>query len=71
LFGPVVGAVILVAVEEYSRVIFGSTGAGTDMIVYAVLIIQVAVYSPTGVLGLARDLKRRFLPATRPAEVRP
>lgn len=71
LFGPVVGAIVLVAIEEYSRVLFGSTGAGTDMIVYAVLIILVAVYSPSGIMGLVRDLRRRIAPAPKAVEVQP
>ncbi|MGQ9370906.1 branched-chain amino acid ABC transporter permease [Azospirillum sp. ST 5-10] len=64
LLGPVLGAVILVAIEEYSRTLFGSTGSGTDMIIYAAMIILVAVYSPAGVSGLLHDLRRR-LPAMR------
>lgn len=61
LLGPVLGAGILITIEEYSRVLFGSTGSGTDMIIYAMMIILVAVFSPSGVLGLLQDL-RRFLP---------
>ena len=59
LFGPVLGAVILITIEEYSRILFGSTGAGTDMIIYALLIIVVAVYSPSGLMGVLRNLGRR------------
>ena len=65
LFGPVLGAAILIMIEEYSRRLFGSTGAGTDMIVYGLLIILVAVHSPNGLMGLlmkgfhARGLPRR------------
>lgn len=63
LLGPVLGAGILITIEEYSRVLFGSTGSGTDMIIYAMMIILVAVFSPSGVLGLLQDL-RRFLPGS-------
>ena len=59
LFGPVLGALVLIAIEEYSRILFGSTGAGTDMIIYALLIIVVAVYSPSGLMGVLRNLGRR------------
>ncbi|MBP2293717.1 branched-chain amino acid ABC transporter permease [Azospirillum rugosum] len=64
LLGPVLGAAVLITIEEYSRTLFGSTGSGTDMIIYAAMIILVAVFSPSGVLGLLGDL-RRFLPGAR------
>ncbi|MBK1842590.1 branched-chain amino acid ABC transporter permease [Azospirillum sp. YIM B02556] len=70
LTGPVLGAVILITIEEYSRTLFGSTGSGTDMIIYAAMIILVAVFSPSGVLGLLGDLHRhlgRHLPGAKPA----
>jgi branched-chain amino acid transport system permease protein len=71
LGGPVAGAVILTAIEETTRAMFGGTGRGTDLVVYALLIIVVAVFYPGGVAGWWRDLERRWLgsqPAGRPAE---
>jgi branched-chain amino acid transport system permease protein len=63
LGGPVVGAVILTAIEETTRAVFGGTGRGTDLIVYALLIIGVAVFYPGGVTGWWRDFARhRFGP---------
>jgi branched-chain amino acid transport system permease protein len=61
LGGPVVGAVILTAIEEMTRAMFGGTGRGTDLIIYALLIIVVAVFYPSGVTGWLRDLERRWL----------
>jgi branched-chain amino acid transport system permease protein len=63
LGGPVVGAVILTGIEETTRAVFGGTGRGTDLIVYALLIIGVAVFYPGGVTGWWRDFARhRFGP---------
>ncbi|PWC52692.1 branched-chain amino acid ABC transporter permease [Azospirillum sp. TSO22-1] len=70
LLGPVLGAGILITIEEYSRVLFGSTGSGTDMIIYALMIILVAVYSPAGVMGLLHELRRRIPSLRAKAEVR-
>jgi branched-chain amino acid transport system permease protein len=71
LFGPVVGAIVLISIEESSRILFGSSGQGTDMIIYGALIVGVAVYSPSGVTGLFRDLGRFLRPKTeRPVEAR-
>jgi branched-chain amino acid transport system permease protein len=59
LFGPVVGAVVLTVIEEGSRVLFGGSGRGTDLIVYALVIIGVAIYYPRGVVGWLIDRKHR------------
>jgi branched-chain amino acid transport system permease protein len=65
LGGPLVGAVILTAIEEATRATFGGTGRGTDLIIYALLIIAVAVFYPGGVAGWWRDLERRWLEPKR------
>lgn len=52
LAGPVVGAVLLTGIEEASRIVFGGTGQGTDLVVYGLLIVIIAVYQPSGIVGL-------------------
>lgn len=59
LFGPVIGSVVLTSIEEFTRIIFGGTGRGTDVIIYASMIILIAVYYPTGLLGWVRSFKDR------------
>lgn len=59
LFGPLFGAGILTLIEEGSRILFGGTGRGTDLIIYAALIVLIAVYYPNGVLGWLRSFIRR------------
>jgi branched-chain amino acid transport system permease protein len=59
LFGPAVGAVVLTTIEELSRATFGGSGRGTDTIVYAGLIVLIAVFYPSGLLGWWRDRVRR------------
>ena len=56
LFGPVVGAAALTLIEEGSRSAFGGSGRGTDLIVYATIIIAIAVYKPGGLIGWAKEL---------------
>jgi branched-chain amino acid transport system permease protein len=65
LLGPVVGAVVLTAIEEGSRTLFGGTGRGTDLIIYGVIIVLVAVFRPAGILGLIEGR------GPRPPSVRP
>lgn len=59
LFGPVVGAGLLTAIEEGTRTLFGGTGRGTDLIIYAALIIVIAVYYPNGIVGWVRGYLAR------------
>jgi branched-chain amino acid transport system permease protein len=59
LFGPVVGAGILTMIDEGTRMLFGGSGRGTDLIIYAALIIVIAVYYPTGVIGWFRNFYAR------------
>lgn len=59
LFGPVVGSVILTLIEEFTRIVFGGTGRGTDTIIYAALIVAIAVFYPTGMVGWWRERMRR------------
>ena len=51
VFGPVLGAAVLTAIEETSRILFGGTGRGTDLVVYGLLIVLIAVYQPAGIMG--------------------
>jgi len=57
LFGPLVGSVVLTSIEEFTRSMFGGTGRGTDIIIYAALIIFIAVFYPTGLVGWWRSLR--------------
>jgi branched-chain amino acid transport system permease protein len=59
LFGPLLGAGILTLIEEGTRAMFGGSGRGTDLIIYAALIVIIAVYYPTGVVGWLRSFIAR------------
>ncbi|MES2072621.1 MAG: branched-chain amino acid ABC transporter permease [Pseudomonadota bacterium] len=59
LFGPIAGAGILTLIEEGTRMFFGGSGRGTDLVIYAALIVVIAVYYPSGVLGWFRQFFAR------------
>ena len=59
LFGPVVGSAVLTGIEEVTRQVFGGSGMGTDLILYALIIIGVAVYYPTGIMGWLKQWRQR------------
>lgn len=52
LWGPVIGAAVLIPVTELTRSFIGGTGAGTDLIVYGGLIMVIALARPEGLLSL-------------------
>ena len=59
LSGPVIGAVVLTAIEEASRRWFGGSGRGTDVVIYGLLIVGIAVFRPEGIVGVARRARVR------------
>lgn len=50
LFGPLVGAVILVPLEEVSNNLLGGAGAGLTFVVYGAIIVIIARFQPGGIL---------------------
>jgi branched-chain amino acid transport system permease protein len=59
LFGPLVGAVILVPLEEISNNLLGGNGAGITFVVYGAIIMAIARFQPRGILGPILALLRR------------
>ncbi len=60
LFGPLVGAAILVPLEEISNSVLGGKGAGLTFVVYGAIIVLIARFQPGGILALInRQLARR------------
>jgi branched-chain amino acid transport system permease protein len=59
LFGPLVGAAILVPLEELSNSLLGARGAGLTFVVYGAIIVLIARFQPGGLLPLAMRLWQR------------
>jgi branched-chain amino acid transport system permease protein len=59
LFGPLVGAAILVPLEELSNSLLGGKGAGLTFVVYGAIIVLIARFQPGGLLTLAMRLSQR------------
>src|SRR6516164_5656855 len=63
LFGPLVGAAILVPLEEISNSLLGGKGAGLTFVVYGAIIVLIARFQPGGLLTLInRQAQRRVRP---------
>jgi branched-chain amino acid transport system permease protein len=56
LFGPLVGAAILVPLEEISNNLLGGKGAGLTFVVYGAIIVLIARFQPGGILMLVNRL---------------
>lgn len=65
LFGPLVGAAILVPLEEISNNLLGGKGAGLTFVVYGAIIVIIARFQPGGILALINRLwAKRKAPET-------
>lgn len=68
LLGPLVGAAILVPLEEISNSLLGGRGAGLTFVVYGAIIMIIARFLPSGLLGLlAPIMKKKASPGDRDA----
>jgi len=65
LAGPLLGAAVLVPLQEYTRALWGGLGGGVDLIIFGFLIIIIVVRQPAGITGIVRDIAKRF--GRRPA----
>jgi len=68
LAGPLLGAAVLIPLQEYTRALWGGLGGGVDLIVFGLLIIIIVVKQPAGISGLIRDIAKRM--GRRPTAVK-
>ena len=52
LWGPAIGAAILIPMTELTRSYLGGTGRGIDLIIYGLLIMVIALAKPEGIVSL-------------------
>jgi len=69
LFGPLVGAIILIPLEETTNAMFGGGGTGITFIVYGAIILLVARFQPGGVAAFWAAVTDRFAVSRRAARV--
>jgi len=65
LFGPLIGAMILVPLEEISNSLLGGKGAGLTFVVYGAIIVVIARFLPSGILAVFTAA--RTPPKSKPA----
>jgi branched-chain amino acid transport system permease protein len=66
LFGPLLGAIILVPLKETTNTLYGGAGTGITYVVYGGIIMLLARYRPRGLMGIWHDFaERRLQPRER------
>ena len=50
-WGPIIGALVLIPLQETTRFLLGGAGHGIDLILYASLIMLIAAFQPLGLMG--------------------
>ncbi len=58
LWGPVLGAFILIPLSEFTRVYLSGGGGALDLVVYGALIMLVAIFEPRGLWAIVERLSR-------------
>ena len=61
LIGPLLGAAVLIPLQEYTRAFWGGLGGGVDLIIFGLLIILMVVKQPTGMIGIVHDIHNWFV----------
>jgi branched-chain amino acid transport system permease protein len=59
LWGPSVGTALIVSLEEYFRVAYGSTFVGFSQIIYGLALVLLIIFLPKGIYGSLHDLFKR------------
>lgn len=57
VWGPLIGSCILIPLAEISNYLFGSARAGVSLMIYAIILIIVVLYSPRGLISLIPGLE--------------
>ena len=60
LVGPLLGAAVLIPLQEYTRALWGGLGGGVDLIVFGLLIIVIVVKQPAGISGIMPRHRQTF-----------
>jgi branched-chain amino acid transport system permease protein len=67
LWGPMLGAVILIPLTELTRSYIGGSGRGVDLIVYGGLIIAISLARPQGLVSLFARKRKPAAPVVKEA----
>ena len=72
LWGPVLGALVLHLLADFTRSLFGAL-PGINMVIYGVVLILIVMFAPRGLLGIGLSVRRLWSrqPAAKSAGAQP
>ncbi len=59
VWGPIIGSIVLMPLTEFTRIYMGGGGRAVDLIMYSVLLLGIAVWQPSGILGWLEGLRKK------------
>ena len=62
VWGPIVGAFVLIPISEFTRIKMGGGGTGIDIMVYGLLIILICLFQPNGIIGIFKQFQKKREP---------
>jgi branched-chain amino acid transport system permease protein len=71
VWGPAVGALVLVPTAEFARSQLGASFQGAHLLVYGAVLVLVMLFMPNGIVGVAKRFSRRIGGNGGPAEMIP
>ena len=60
LWGPIIGAFVLIPITELTRVYWGGAGRAIDLVIYGALIVLIAIYQPQGLVAMVERYRRKL-----------
>ena len=60
ILGPIVGAGILIPVQEIARIYLSGSGRAVDQLLYGSLIVIVVIFQPKGIMGMVDSLINKY-----------
>lgn len=70
VWGPAVGALVLVPIAEVARAQLGGSLAGAHLLLYGAVMVLVMLFMPKGIIGLAQSIRARVT-RRQPAAAQP
>jgi branched-chain amino acid transport system permease protein len=58
MWGPVIGATLLLSVTESARLFLGGTGEALNLVAYGLVVMIIAAFEPNGLVGVAQRFRR-------------
>jgi branched-chain amino acid transport system permease protein len=65
MWGPVIGATVLLSLTESARLYLGGTGEALNLVAYGLLVMIIAAFEPNGLIGLATRFRRKAVGSGR------